>query len=86
MMTDFVPSLPRTSVTLDQLGSPQRTDNSSVRCHQVVGNDIQSGPIYCGEMAVVIAFNKDGSRRWVAWCVDHVPERFRETSEAAGGE
>lgn len=53
------------------------------RCHRSIGEDIQSGNVYCGEPAAYEAWNKDRSGRWIAWCDVHVPYQIREAAAKA---
>ncbi len=43
------------------------------RCANVVGDDLQSGPIYCGEPATVIADSKANDGAYYAMCPSHAP-------------
>ncbi len=83
-MGDFIPTHPRKLVRHDQLFMAHAVDDPSVRCHRQTSEDVQSGPICCGKKGVVRAYNKDGSRCWVAWCAGHVPERFQKAAKAGG--
>ena len=80
MCNDFIPS-GGNRVDYNDLGPGYKTDSPSARCFTVVGEDIQSGPIYCGERAVFRAHNDIG---YVNWCEQHVPRRFREAAEPKG--
>jgi hypothetical protein len=42
-----------------------------MRCSTTIGDDIQSGPIYCGKVANVIADSKKYPEMIYAMCKDH---------------
>lgn len=82
---DFIPGGPL--VSLDDLEPPQPTDDPTARCCRMVGDDVQSGPIYCGRPAAYRAMMRDRSLGgFVDWCERCVPGRFRKALREAGKE
>jgi len=60
----------------------RRTAKDEIRrCCCTLGDDIQSGPIFCGDIADFVATSPRGCL--VALCETHTPRRYREAGEAA---
>lgn len=70
---DYIPGGSR--VKFSELRNLRDTDEPDHRCCQQTGNDIQSGPIYCGQPAVKVADCIDGSI--VCVCKKHAPNLER---------
>jgi hypothetical protein len=68
---DFIPGGKR--VRLDSLLFRKTTDYEIYRCCQQSAYDIQSGPIYCGDIAEYIAPIEDKGK--VALCERHRPPK-----------
>lgn len=51
------------------------------RCCRMIGHDVQSGPMHCGDIADFVA---DGTEKGyhLAYCRYHVPRRCRKQAEA----
>ena len=73
--SDFVPGGKQlTSEELRNLKFRRTTENEIFQCCVITGEDIQSGPYFCGQIAEFVAFSSDSM---VALCGEngHVPPR-----------
>lgn len=70
---DYIPTGKRCSYTEMMASEPAPVPEYS-RCGRHVSDDIQSGPIYCGEWAKYAAVNDTGM---FTWCERHVPDKFK---------
>lgn len=57
---DYIPKGIIGRVDANKLSFRKTTEHEIHRCCQITGNDPQSGPIYCGEIAEFIAFHNGG--------------------------
>jgi hypothetical protein len=55
------------------------------RCLRITGDDLQSGPFYCGAPATVVADSKEQPGRTYVWCNAHVPHEINRQLQPAKG-
>ena len=75
MKPDYIPN-GKSRIYLGDLKFRRTQEHEVCRCAAMTGDDIQSGPIYCGKLAEWIHECEDGS--FIASCDKHTPKRNRE--------
>lgn len=72
---DFIPR--GKPISRESLSFRRTTENEVYRCCAHVGNDLQSGPMFCGKIAEFVAFTESGEKGYVGLCGTrgHVPPK-----------